>query len=145
MTGTLAAADALMPLRVAVIADYAEERWPSMDLVADMLMAHFAAEHADTIDATLVRPTMPRWIGGPGDAAPPTLDRMAARLLHYPRVLQKLTGTFHVYHVVDHSYAHLVHSLPAGRTMVTCHDAPDASVKLRMPATAYASSGRVRR
>jgi glycosyltransferase involved in cell wall biosynthesis len=27
-----------------------------------------------------------------------------------------------VYHVVDHTYAHLVHGLPAGKTIVTCHD-----------------------
>jgi glycosyltransferase involved in cell wall biosynthesis len=27
-----------------------------------------------------------------------------------------------VFHVVDHSYAHLVHQLPASRTIVTCHD-----------------------
>src|SRR5213079_1224597 len=89
---------------------------------ADMLMAHFATEHAGAIEATLVRPTMPRWMGGPGDAAPPTLDRMAARLLHYPRALKRLAGRFDVYHVVDHSYAHLVHALPADRTLVTCHD-----------------------
>ena len=37
------------PLRVAVIADYAEEEWPSMDLVAEMLMAHLAAEHRGTV------------------------------------------------------------------------------------------------
>jgi glycosyltransferase involved in cell wall biosynthesis len=110
------------PLRVAVIADYAEERWPSMDLVADKLIAHLASEHAGTIEATLVRPAMPRWLGGPGADAPPTLDRMAARLLHYPRVLGKLTRRFDLYHVVDHSYAHLVHALPGERTMVTCHD-----------------------
>jgi glycosyltransferase involved in cell wall biosynthesis len=28
-----------------------------------------------------------------------------------------------LFHIVDHSYAHLVHSLPAQRTVVTCHDA----------------------
>ena len=47
-------------LRVAVIADYAEEGWPSMDLVADMLMAHLAGEHAETVDAMLIRPVMPK-------------------------------------------------------------------------------------
>src|SRR5690349_18903574 len=48
------------PLTVAVIADYVEERWPSMDLVAEMLAAHLAAEHQDAVQATLIRPVMPR-------------------------------------------------------------------------------------
>src|SRR5258706_10932942 len=112
-------------LRVAVIADYAEERWPSMDLVADMLMSYLAAEHAGTIDATLVRPVMPKRltrIGRGAHGAPPGLDRVAARLVDYPRTLAALQAGFDVYHVVDHSYAHLLHGLATGRTLVTCHD-----------------------
>jgi glycosyltransferase involved in cell wall biosynthesis len=112
-------------LRVAVIADYAEEGWPSMDLVADMLMSHLAAEHATTVDATLVRPVMPRRltrVAAAASGAPAGLDRVAARLYDYPRVLAALPGSFDVYHLVDHSYAHLVHGLPAQRTLVTCHD-----------------------
>ena len=109
-------------LRVAVVADYAEERWPSMDLVADMLMSHFASEHAQAIEATLVRPRMPSWIRRGGETLPAALERIGARLLHYPRALAAIAGRFDVYHVVDHSYAHLVHHLPAARTLVTCHD-----------------------
>jgi glycosyltransferase involved in cell wall biosynthesis len=102
-------------LRVAVIADYAEERWPSMDLVADMLMSHLATEHAETVDATLIRPVMPaRLTRG--------FDRLAARFFDYPRVLAALPAAFDVYHLVDHSYAHLLHGLPSARTLVTCHD-----------------------
>ena len=37
-----------------------------------------------------------------------------------------------MYHVVDHSYAHVVHVLPASRTVVTCHDA-DAFLGLVAP------------
>jgi len=112
-------------LRVAVIADYAEEGWPSMDLVADMLMSHLAAEHSRTVDATLVRPVMPRRltrVAPAASGAPAGLDRVAARLYDYPRVLAALPASFDVYHLVDHSYAHLVHGLPAQRTLVTCHD-----------------------
>ena len=109
-------------LRVAVIADYAEERWPSMDLVADMLMSHFASEHAQAIEATLVRPPMPSWIRRGGATSPAALERIGARMLHYPRALARIAGRFDVYHIVDHSYAHLVHYLPAAKTMVTCHD-----------------------
>jgi glycosyltransferase involved in cell wall biosynthesis len=112
-------------LRVAVIADYAEERWPSMDLVADMLISHLAAEHTGTIDATLVRPVMPKRltrIARGAHGAPPGVDRVAARFVDYPRTLAALQAGFDVFHVVDHSYAHLLHGLAAGRTLVTCHD-----------------------
>jgi glycosyltransferase involved in cell wall biosynthesis len=102
-------------LRVAVVADYAEEGWPSMDLVADMLMARLVAEHAHEVDATLVRPAMPRLLSR-------TLDRVAGRFVHYPRVLAPLRDAFDVFHLVDHSYAQLLHGLPAARTLVTCHD-----------------------
>jgi glycosyltransferase involved in cell wall biosynthesis len=101
-------------LRVAVIADYAEERWPSMDLVADMLVAHLRAEHAGAVDATLVRPAMATRVAR-------GFDRIAARFIDYPRAIAALPR-FDVYHVVDHSYAHLLHSLPDGRALVTCHD-----------------------
>ena len=115
-------------LRVAVIADYAEERWPSMDLVADMLVSHLVGEHAETVDATLIRPVMPKRltrIAGAANGAPDgpdRVDRIIARFFDYPRALAALPAAFDVYHLVDHSYAHLLHGLPAGRTLVTCHD-----------------------
>src|SRR5262249_60276987 len=46
-------------LKVAVIADYLEEAWPSMDLVADMLVDHLRRDHAGAVDVVLIRPTMP--------------------------------------------------------------------------------------
>jgi glycosyltransferase involved in cell wall biosynthesis len=113
-------------LRVAILADYLEEEWPSMDLVADMLVDHLRREHASTVTATLVRPAMPRRLTRlPLAAAPakaPVLDRALARQWDYPRALAAVRGRFDVYHVVDHTYAHLVHALPADRCVVTCHD-----------------------
>ena len=109
------------PLRVAVIADYLEEQWPSMDLVAEMLMAHLQVEHQGRVAATLVRPRMPRRLGRLLGRAR-AFDRVVARFVDYPRTIASLRGRFDVYHVVDHTYAHLVHALPADRTVVTCHD-----------------------
>ncbi|HEV3484563.1 MAG TPA: glycosyltransferase family 1 protein [Vicinamibacterales bacterium] len=112
--------------RVAIVADYAEEGWPSMDLVADMLLDRLRREHAATIEATLIRPAMPRRltrIPGIGRARRALgLDRAAARLWDYPRLIAGCADAFDVFHVVDHSYAQLVHRLPPGRTLVTCHD-----------------------
>jgi glycosyltransferase involved in cell wall biosynthesis len=43
-----------------------------------------------------------------------------------------------LYHVVDHSYAHLVHDLPRASTIVTCHDI-DAFLSLTKPAEEHRS------
>jgi glycosyltransferase involved in cell wall biosynthesis len=111
-------------LRVAIVADYAEEGWPSMDLVADMLLDTLGREHASTIDARLIRPKMPRRLTylplARGTLA--VLDRAIARQWDYPRQLRSRGRGFDIYHVVDQTYAHLVHGLPAGRAIVTCHD-----------------------
>jgi glycosyltransferase involved in cell wall biosynthesis len=112
-------------LRVAIVADYLEEGWPSMDLVADMLMSHLVQSHGDVVEPTLVRPPMPRRLTRlrlPAGSRADILDRIAARQWDYRRALKQLPGQFDLYHVVDHSYAHLVHRLPAGRAIVTCHD-----------------------
>jgi glycosyltransferase involved in cell wall biosynthesis len=120
-------------LRVAVVADYAEEQWPSMDLVADRLIAHLAAEHAGHVEATLVRPAMASRFARLSDRAR-SVDRLLARFVDYPRTLRALRLRFDVFHVVDHSYAHLVHALPAGRTLVTCHDLDAFRSVLKPPA-----------
>ncbi|HEX6036612.1 MAG TPA: glycosyltransferase family 1 protein [Longimicrobium sp.] len=109
-------------LSVAVVADYVEEAWPSMDLVAeltvDALRDH--TRHAPT----LLRPRMPRPFGRMlgGARVAHNADRLLARHAAYPRWLRRHAGDFALYHVSDHSYAHLVNVLPAERTVVTCHD-----------------------
>jgi glycosyltransferase involved in cell wall biosynthesis len=108
-------------LRVAIVADLLEERWPSMDLVAEMLMSHI--EPASPVTPALLRPafTWPAFGGNGNGAAPPTIQRIAHRFWSYPRWLRQHAAS-DVYHIVDHSYAHLAHDLPAGRVVVTCHD-----------------------
>ena len=110
-------------LRVALLADYLEEGWPSMDLVAEMLLDRLNREHASTIDATLIRPPLRRRFSRVSDRSLAFgADRIAGRLWDYPRFAADLRGRFDLFHVVDHSYAQLVHQLPADRTLVSCHD-----------------------
>ncbi|MEO8522102.1 MAG: glycosyltransferase family 1 protein [Acidobacteriota bacterium] len=113
-------------IKVAVLADMLEERWPSMDLVAEMLVEHLRTEHGGSIEPVLIRPPLrPRAtrLAGIRDLrAAFTADRFANRLWDYPAVTRGIARSFDVFHVVDHSYAHLVHTLPAARTLVTCHD-----------------------
>jgi glycosyltransferase involved in cell wall biosynthesis len=115
----------MTPVRVAIIADYLEEGWPSMDLVADMLLTHLQRRHQGVILPTLIRPKMPRRLSGVPFARWPRLssiDRVIARQWDYPRTLRRSRGPYDVYHVIDHTYAHLTQVLPAARTIVTCHD-----------------------
>ena len=110
-------------LRLAVIADMLEEGWSSMDLVADMLVDRLRSEHAEAVDVELVRPAMHRRASRAVTARPALLaDRLLNRMWDYPRTATALAGRFDVFHIVDHSYSQLVHALPAGRVLVTCHD-----------------------
>jgi glycosyltransferase involved in cell wall biosynthesis len=110
-------------LRVAVLADFPEEGWRSMDRVADCLIAELAGSHADRIEATRICPPFrhrsTRLWRGRGST---NLDRLANRLIDYPRHAGRLADRFDVFHLIDHSYAQVVHRLPAARTVVTCHD-----------------------
>lgn len=112
----------MKPLRVGIVADFVEEGWPSMDLVADMLLERLRAEHASLVAADLIRPHFVRRASVVPVKTAFNLDRALNRFWGYPRALRKLANAYEVFHIVDHSYAHLVHALPAERTLVTCHD-----------------------
>jgi glycosyltransferase involved in cell wall biosynthesis len=110
-------------LKLAVICDFLEEQWHSMDLVADMLLKHLEA--APGIQATRIRPPMNlrfTWLPilGRCDAVRNT-DRLVNRFFDYPRRIREHRD-FDLFHIVDHSYAQLVHALPPERVVVTCHD-----------------------
>jgi glycosyltransferase involved in cell wall biosynthesis len=112
----------LPPLTVGVVCDYAEEGWPSMDLAAELLVAGLR-EHAPGWQPAALRPAMPRTFGRVlRGRTGRNADRLLARHLAYPRWLRRHADGMDLYHVADHSYAHLVHALPAERTVVTCHD-----------------------
>jgi len=104
-------------LRVAIVADLLEERWPSMDLVADMLVSHAGAPGLAPV---LMRPAFSALLRS-GGAPLPTSERIFHRFWSYPRWLRAQPQA-DVYHIVDHSYAHLASALPAGRVVITCHD-----------------------
>jgi glycosyltransferase involved in cell wall biosynthesis len=112
--------------RLALLRDYREEGWPSMDLCADMLAAQLPAAGAGWLAVTQVCPPFRRraqrlpWLGRRGVAH--NADRLLNRFWDYPRHLRRLAGAFDLFHLCDHSYGQLLHVLPPGRVGVFCHD-----------------------
>ena len=104
--------------RLAVLRDFPEEGWPSMDLFAEMLLTQVGA--ADLCPPFRRRFTRIPWLGRRRAAF--NADRLLNRLWDYPRRLRRRAAEFDLFHVCDHSYAQLVHALPAGRAGVYCHD-----------------------
>jgi glycosyltransferase involved in cell wall biosynthesis len=113
------------PLTVGIVADMLEESWPSMDLMADVLMRKLPCQAAWPVVPRLVRPPLVpviRRVRRGRDGGGRTADRVFNRFWLYRRALIGLWKRCDVFHVVDHSYAHLVLTLPRARTIVTCHD-----------------------
>jgi len=110
-------------MRVAVLCDFAEERWPSMDLIPEMLLSAISSAGSPCLHCSRIQPVMRHRIQvfAKGTTAR-NADRLVARLFDYPRFARHLIGRFDVFHLIDHSYSQLVHCLPGGRTVVTCHD-----------------------
>ena len=111
-------------LRLAVLPDFLEEGWPSMDLCAEMLPRYWPDSASWSVQSR-----SPNYWSAAGRM--PVLksmrqarnvDRLLNRWLNYPRFASRIRRDFDLFHVVDHSYSHLVHSLPADKTGVYCHD-----------------------
>lgn len=113
-------------LRLAVLPDYHEEGWPSMDLCADMLLNEFSSNASLGLRATRVGPTFRRLatrLPVLGRCRPAlNADRLLNRFVLFPRLARRVARDFDVFHVVDHTYAQLAHALPAARVGVFCHD-----------------------
>ncbi|MBN1209567.1 MAG: glycosyltransferase family 4 protein [Myxococcaceae bacterium] len=104
--------------------DPREEGWPSMDLVGEALLEGLSALPAE-VTVTGVRPGMPRLaqrLPRVGARMAFNADRLLTRFGAYPVRALLARGRYDAFHVVDHSYAQLVHALPARRTGVYCHD-----------------------
>ena len=110
--------------RVAIISDFEEERWRSMDLVSEMLVSHLS--DSSSIRASRICPKFrgraTRFPIARTQNSFGMIDRLLNRYWDYPRWLKDHIQSFDLFHIVDHSYAHLVNVLPANRTLVTCHD-----------------------
>jgi glycosyltransferase involved in cell wall biosynthesis len=117
-----------MTTSLALVCDYFEEGWPSMDLAGEMISAHLERHHAGEFDVTRVCPPfchrLSHWpvIGHTTTAR--NVDRLINRFWDYPHTITRLARRdgFDLYHLVDHSYSQLVHALPSDRVIVTCHD-----------------------
>lgn len=113
-------------IRVAILCDFAEDQWRSMDLIADILHERLRVDFANDFSVTKVRPTFVRLAG-----SLPLLGRMwtaraferfVNRFVHYPRWLSRHRHEFDVFHIIDHSYSQLARFVPCARTLITCHD-----------------------
>lgn len=105
-------------MRLAILPDFAEEGWPSMDLCAANLAR--SARQIAGVNVQLFEPQFRRrWSLLPGRLAR-NVDRLRNRMKEYPRQLRGITADR--FHVVDHSYSQLLHELPSGRAGVYCYD-----------------------
>lgn len=113
------------PRRVGIVADYAEERWPSMDLAAELTALAVERHGGGAFAPVVLRPKLPRVLHGrfgrAGETAP-KVDRWLGRYVAYPRWLRPRAKGFRLLHVIDHSYAHLVDHAGGRPVVVTCHD-----------------------
>jgi glycosyltransferase involved in cell wall biosynthesis len=114
------------PRRVGIVADFLEERWPSMDLAAELTALGLERHGGGEFAPAILRPRMPRVLHGrfgraKGETAP-SVDRYLGRYVAYPRWLRPRAARFRLLHVIDQSYAHLVDHAAGRPVVVTCHD-----------------------
>jgi glycosyltransferase involved in cell wall biosynthesis len=102
-------------VNVTLYRDLPSESWWSMERYADELAACLprTPPSPDVISYVLPSP-----IRGSGRLS--VLLTQAWRSTAYPLAAARRQGDIN--HVIDHSYAHLVHMLDQRRTVVTCHD-----------------------
>jgi glycosyltransferase involved in cell wall biosynthesis len=123
-------------MKLAVIADYAEEGWPSMDLCASELLRNLPPYVAASSIQPKMNLRLTRLLGrSHSKDSIHILDRLLNRQWDYPHYAsRKLATKFDAYHIVDHSYASIAHALPAERTGIYCHDL-DAFRSILEPST----------
>jgi glycosyltransferase involved in cell wall biosynthesis len=99
-----------------------------MDQTGEMILAHLASGHSTEVSASRFCPPFrhraARLPANGRRGAALNVDRLINRFADYPRALGRAArrGEYDLFHIVDHSYSQLVHALPPGRSVVTCHD-----------------------
>ena len=97
-----------------------------MDLAAEMLSEQLQSGGVGSVRATSFCPLFHNRAshipGLSGRKGARNADRLINRFWDYPRAVCRLKGQFDAFHVADHSYSHLIHSLPAHRAGTFCHD-----------------------
>jgi glycosyltransferase involved in cell wall biosynthesis len=110
-------------MKLGIVCDYLEEGWISMDICAQMLVDRSAQLSDSDIQPVQIRPPFqwrlkawkhhPKYFNG---------NRFINRFIDYPRYLKPRATDCNFFHVADHSYGHLVCSLPAAKTGIYCND-----------------------
>ena len=113
-------------IRVGLICDFSDEQWPSMDHYGNMLVSGFNSQHRRDLAVERIEPPFRHLTtqipGLRSSQNAENCDRLWNRMFEYPRWLRRRTQDFDVFHIVDHSYSHLALTLPATRTIISCHD-----------------------
>jgi glycosyltransferase involved in cell wall biosynthesis len=112
-------------VKLAIVSDFVEEGWPSMDLVADELLrsaAELPGVAVGRVQPRMLRPFSKVAPKHAGSYLVKNADRFSGRYLEYSLRMLRERSHYERFHVVDHSYAHLALLLPAGRIGVYCHD-----------------------
>jgi glycosyltransferase involved in cell wall biosynthesis len=110
--------------RLAILSDYLEENWVSMEIVADMLADALKQHCSDRCDVTQIRPEFRRRFSSllATNKFANNFDRLLNRHYDYLQYLKEIVPNYDYFHIADHSYAALAHVLPPERTGVLCHD-----------------------
>jgi glycosyltransferase involved in cell wall biosynthesis len=109
--------------KVAILFDYTEEGWRSMDLVGHMLVRELFARYSGEVAVKPVRPRFARRFTRLRDNGYLfNADRVLNRFVDYPRFLRERVDEFDLFHIIDHTYSHLAGVVGPHRCVVTCHD-----------------------
>jgi glycosyltransferase involved in cell wall biosynthesis len=89
-----------------------------MDLCAEMLVSHCPIG----FEMKVSLPKFKKITGWIPSKKAKNFDRLFNRWQVYPEHVRSIAKNDCFFHLVDHSYSHLLHHLPEGRSGVYCHD-----------------------
>jgi glycosyltransferase involved in cell wall biosynthesis len=108
-------------MNVAIFRDLPEEQRYSMEYYADMLVETLPLVSDGAWQFAPVQPREVRCARRiPGLPHGAKADNYSSRFVAYPLAARRLQGDIN--HIIDHGYGHLLYTLDARRTIVTCND-----------------------